>query len=72
MIRATIYGEDDGSDGAAVRTEPTCYGWLPGYVRVPDSGELLCRACALRDVDSYVDMIGTKPQGTDRPFGPPG
>ncbi len=51
--------------GAAVRTEPTGYGWLPGFVRFPDSGELWCRACALRDVDSYVDVIGNNPDVAD-------
>lgn len=51
--------------GRAVRTEPTHYGWLPGYVLLPGSGDLLCRACALRDVDSYVDALANNPSIAD-------
>jgi len=51
--------------GRAVRTEPTHYGWLPGYVILPNNAELLCRACALRDVDSYVDVLANNPDIAD-------
>ena len=41
--------------GAAVRTQPNSYSWLPSYI--VGEGEITCKTCLLDDPEDYVDSF---------------